>query len=396
MRGGTVGAGKSAEDQADRSRRAAAALERKAAYAARMAGNWQRGAEGESAVAAVLDPLAQQGWRILHDLVDPEGGNIDHLAIGPPGIAVVDAKNWAAAVTITPDRRLVTSKDDRSKELERLAQRVELVRRLVALDGMHVAVRGYVVLCGEHDRARPSEDLGDLRILGVESVAGRLAGARGDLSEGDIAAIADTLAARLQASGSEPAATGASASGPGATVAPTLEAPSAMFDRAHRFYYLRPWKKGGHDRLYLRDPSGTSLGWTDVKSGAKQIDCSGDDAKFVEALLAAADPTGVKLGPGEVPKMATQLWGGRLLSRIARLHMSVLVGQEWRNYGKHRLYGTLIDPAASTFQLGYVDLKDQTLHPATNGPLGKDRGPAERYLGFLLLRYPQPPQRTAR
>lgn len=385
-----MAAGKSAGDQADRSRRAAAALERKAAYASRMAGNWQRGADGETAVARALDPLAQQGWRILHDLVDPEGGNIDHLAIGPPGIAVVDAKNWSAAVTITPDRRLVTSKDDRSKELRRLEQRVELVRRLVAEDGMHVAVRGYVVLCGEHDRARPSEDLGDLRILGVEAVAQRLAGAKGDLDAADIEAIASTLADRLSGSGAN-AAAGSGSAAPGAPTA--LEEPSAMFDRAHRFYYLRPWKKGGHNRLYLRDPSGASLGWTDVNTGARQIDCTGDDAKFAEALLAAADPTGVKLGPDEVPKMATQLWGGRLLSRIARFHMSVLVGQEWRNYGKHRLYGTLIDPAASTFHLGYVDLKDRSLHPSTTGPIGKDRGPAERYLGFLLLRYPQPPGR---
>lgn len=376
-----MGAGKSAGDQAERARRAAAALERKAAYASRAAGNWQRGAEGESAVAEALDPLERQGWRILHDLVDPEGGNIDHLAIGPPGIAVVDAKNWAAAVTITPDRRLVTSKDDRSKELRRLEQRVELVRRLVAQDGLHVAVRGYVVLCGEHDRARPSEDLGDLRILGVEAVAQRLAGAKGDLEAADIDAIASALVQQL----APPPPAGAEV--------PAIEPPSALFDRSHRIYYLRPWRKGGHNRLYLRDPSGTNMGWTDVNSGAMQIECTGDDAKFAEALLAAADPTGVKLAPGDLPKLATRLWGGRLLSRIARLHMSVLVGQEWRRYDKHRLYGTLIDPEASTFNLGHVDLKARTVHPSVDGPVGKDRAPAQRYLEILLLRFPQPPAR---
>jgi hypothetical protein len=336
-------------------------------------------------VAEALSLLAPQGWRILHDLVDPEGGNIDHLAIGPPGIAVVDAKNWSAAVTITPDRRLVTSKDDRSKELRRLEQRVELVRRLVAEDGMHVAVRGYVVLCGEHDRARPSEDLGDLRILGVDAVTQRLAGAKGDLDAADIDAIASTLADRLSGAGASTAA------GSVEREAPEIEPPSPLFDRSHRVYYLRPWKKGGHNRLYLRDPSGTNMGWTDVNSGAMQIECTGDDAKFAEALLAAADPTGVKLAPGDLPKLATRLWGGRLLSRIARLHMAVLVGQEWRRYDKHRLYGTLIDPEVSTFNLGYVDLKARTVHPSVDGPVGKDRAPAQRYLEILLLRYPQPP-----
>lgn len=178
---------------------------------------------------------------------------------------------------------------------------------------------------------------------------------------------------------------------PPSTPLGSLEAPSPIFDRAHRIYYLRPWKKGGHNRLYLRDHHGTSIGWTDVNTGAQSIDCSGVDAQFAVALLAAADPTGVKLAPGDLPKLATQLWGGRLLSRIARLHMSVLVGQEWRNYGKHRLYGTLIDPEVSTFNLGYIDLKAETLHPSGTGPIGKERGSAERYLGFLWHRLPPAP-----
>ena len=131
-----------------------------------------------------------------------------------------------------------------------------------------------------------------------------------------------------------------------------------------------------------------------MNTGARSIDCAGADAKFAEALLAAAGPTGVKVEPGDVPKLPTQLWGGRLLSRIARLHMTVLVGQEWRNHGKHRLYGTLIDPAVSTYDLGYVDLKDRTVHPTGAGPVAKDRGTAERYLQILLLRFPTPPKQT--
>lgn len=342
-------------------------------------------------VADALAPLEAEGWRVLHDLVDPEGGNIDHLAIGPPGIAVIDAKNWSSAIAITADRRLVTGgKDDRSKELDRLLQRVELVRRTVAVDGMHVAVRGYLVLCGDEDRDRQSEDLGDLRVIGVQRVAERLRRARGDLGLDDVAAIGQTLATRLGDLSTLPPP-------PGAVDLDAMEAPSPIFDRAHRIYYLRPWRKAGHNRLYLRDQAGSSLGWADVNTGAVKIDCSGVDAQFAEVLLAAADPTGVKLDPGELPKLATQLWGGRLLSKIARLHMSVLVGQEWRNYGKHRLYGTLIDPEVSTFQLGYIDLKDRTLHPSGTGPIGKDRGSADRYLGFLWKRMPPAPEpRTKR
>lgn len=392
-----MAAGESAATEAERARQAAARLRRKAAYADHVADNYAKGSVGEQAVAEALEPLKAEGWRIVHDLVDPEGGNIDHLAIGPPGIAVIDAKNWTGGITITADRRLVVGKDDRSGELARLAKRVDLVRRSVAADGMHVAVRGYLVLCGERDRGLMAEDLGDLRVVGVEQAAKRLRRARGDLGGDDVGAIADTLNARLVDLSTlppPPAAAGrevASAQSTAATPLAGLEAPSPIFDRAHRIYYLRPWKKAGHNRLYLRDQHGTSIGWTDVNTGAQSIDCSGVDAQFAAALLAAADPTGVKLAPGELPKLATQLWGGRLLSRIARLHMSVLVGQEWRNYGKHRLYGTLIDPEVSTFNLGYIDLKAETLHPSGTGPIGKDRGSAERYLGFLWHRLPPSP-----
>ena len=91
-----MAAGGSAEEQAARARRAAAKLGRKAAYASHVADNYERGAAGERAVADALAPLEAKGWRILHDLVDLEGGNIDHLAVGPPGIAVIDAKNWSS------------------------------------------------------------------------------------------------------------------------------------------------------------------------------------------------------------------------------------------------------------------------------------------------------------
>lgn len=385
-----MGAGESAAAESERLRRAAARLQRKADHAAFVAENFAKGAAGESLVADALAPLEAAGWRVLHDRAHPDGGNIDHLAVGPPGVAVLDAKNWSSPVTITPDRRLVAGKHDHTAELDRLATTVELVRSLLARDGGHVALRGYLVLTGEVDRSRESTDLGDIRIIGVDHLASRLARTRGDLDPGLIDAIASTLDAAHPPAALRhlPPPPAASATGRASTQQ-ALAVPSALFDRAHRMYYLRRWRKGGHDRLYLSDTTGTSLGWTDVNTGSRSIGCSGVDAKFAEALLAAADPTGMKLAPGDLPKVATQLWGGRLLSKIARLHTAVLVGQEWRSYGKHRLYGTLIDPAVSTFALGYIDLKDRSIHPSVDGPIARDFGPARRYLEYLLLRLPE-------
>lgn len=333
---------------------------------------------GESAqrvTAAALPGLESSGWSVLHDRRAPDGGNIDHLAIGPPGIAVIDSKNWREPITITPERRLVFSKYDRTDDLDRLSALTEHVRSLVAGDGVKVAIRGYLSLVGEADRDRPAADLGDLRIVGVDGLAKRLAGGRADLDADLVAAITASLEIALPPMG-------AAAAAPSAADA-AVAVPSPMFEKAHRFYFLSPWRKGGHDRMYLRNARGTTLGWTDLKTGATTIECGDDEERFARTLLAAADRGGVKVAPGDLPKVPTRLFGGRLLSRIARLHTSVLLGQEWRNFGKHRLYGTLIDPSVASFDLGHVDLKAGTLHPSMEGKLHEDRQEPARYLAFL-------------
>lgn len=41
------------------------------------------------------------GWFLLHDRDLPAGGNVDHIAAGPPGVAVVDAKAWTFSVRVS-------------------------------------------------------------------------------------------------------------------------------------------------------------------------------------------------------------------------------------------------------------------------------------------------------
>lgn len=56
---------------------------------------WARGAAGEERVAAELDRLAEVGVVALHDRRVPgTRGNIDHIAITPWGVWVVDAKRY--------------------------------------------------------------------------------------------------------------------------------------------------------------------------------------------------------------------------------------------------------------------------------------------------------------
>ena len=56
---------------------------------------WQSGERGEIAVAKVLDSLAADSIPALHDRRIPhKRSNIDHIAIGPAGVYVIDAKRY--------------------------------------------------------------------------------------------------------------------------------------------------------------------------------------------------------------------------------------------------------------------------------------------------------------
>lgn len=62
---------------------------------ARESSNRYLGYFGERLVAEYLEPLKSQGWRIFHDVPGLANGhsfNIDHIAVGPSGVFVVETK----------------------------------------------------------------------------------------------------------------------------------------------------------------------------------------------------------------------------------------------------------------------------------------------------------------
>lgn len=88
-------AGESASDAARRMREKAERL-------ARSAERWERGAAGERVTAAVLAGLPRTEWTVFHDVRWPGRrlANVDHVAIGPPGVFVIDSKNWSGSVGV--------------------------------------------------------------------------------------------------------------------------------------------------------------------------------------------------------------------------------------------------------------------------------------------------------
>jgi hypothetical protein len=164
---------------------------------------FRSGELGELTVGALLDKRAAKGSLIaLHDRRMPRGrGNIDHIAIAPTGVYVIDAKQYSGKVRAEDlgfrGVRLMIAERDRTKLLEGLARQLSVVRH--ALDAHdHADVPLHGVLCfttGDLPRFRKLEVQKHLlltcRGLGKQLDAG------GSLVAPAIEAIAHALAAAL-------------------------------------------------------------------------------------------------------------------------------------------------------------------------------------------------------
>jgi Nuclease-related domain len=68
---------------------------------------WRRGVAGERHTARLLGPLERHGWAVLHDLAVPGSRvNIDHLALGPGGVFVIDIKQYRGRLRLNSSGRL--------------------------------------------------------------------------------------------------------------------------------------------------------------------------------------------------------------------------------------------------------------------------------------------------
>jgi Nuclease-related domain len=68
---------------------------------------WRRGAAGERRTARLLTLLERRGGAVLHDLALPgTQANLDHLVIGPGGVAVIDTKQYRGRLRLDHDGML--------------------------------------------------------------------------------------------------------------------------------------------------------------------------------------------------------------------------------------------------------------------------------------------------
>ena len=116
---------------------------------------WAVGAEGERLVAATLETLAPYGWTALHDLHWPgrPQANIDHIAIGPGGVAVIDAKNWSGHVAVEAGT-LRQNGYRRDREVEGAAQAAQAVAALFQPQHRSSV---YAIICLASQEQTPTE-----------------------------------------------------------------------------------------------------------------------------------------------------------------------------------------------------------------------------------------------
>jgi len=122
------------------------------------AGPWLRGIKGKRIVAKLLrkKSITRDGWRPIHSVPLPGGGDIDHLLMGPGGVVAINTKyHRQARMSVSPRAIYVrgarTEYLDDAREMARRASEV-LSRRV----GFSVDVIPCVTLCNGRSIWNPS------------------------------------------------------------------------------------------------------------------------------------------------------------------------------------------------------------------------------------------------
>jgi hypothetical protein len=111
---------------------------------------WARGAGGEEAVAASLAERCNDNVVVLHDRRVPGSrANIDHIAVAPSGVWVIDSKRYEGKVAVSRPLfgkpKLTIAGRDKSKLADGLAAQVDVVR--AALDEIAADVPLHGTMC---------------------------------------------------------------------------------------------------------------------------------------------------------------------------------------------------------------------------------------------------------
>jgi hypothetical protein len=161
-----------------------------------------RGGRGEVAVGHSLEERTAGGATVLlHDRRMPVGrGNIDHIAISPNGVFVIDAKDWKGKVTATTPifgkSKLLIAGRDCTKLIDGLDRQVAAVQDALAGAARSWPIQGVLCFTQANLPLLGTTKVRSHRLLYRKALAKRL-NASGPFTLAQIDATANALAEAL-------------------------------------------------------------------------------------------------------------------------------------------------------------------------------------------------------
>lgn len=164
---------------------------------------WERGAEGEELVAIALAARCNDTVVVLHDRRVPgRRTNIDHVAIAPSGVWVIDTKRYKGTVKVRGELfgkpALLIAGRDQTKLVDGLAVQVEAVRGVLAGTVAAATVHGCFCFVDANLPVIGTPTIKGFQCLTRRRLARRL-NASGTLTPHQVGLIADRLTAALPA-----------------------------------------------------------------------------------------------------------------------------------------------------------------------------------------------------
>lgn len=158
---------------------------------------WATGAAGEEALAALLTRRCPDVG-VLHDRRMPRSrANIDHLAVAPSGVYVIDAKRYKGKIEVRKERsgaeQLWINGRNKSKLISGLSRQVDAVQAGLELIEKQVPVTACLCFVDGDMPLLRSLSVNDHPLLHPRRLAKRLNGP-GDLGNEDVLVIAEALA----------------------------------------------------------------------------------------------------------------------------------------------------------------------------------------------------------
>ena len=153
---------------------------------------WGAGAEGEVRVGRELERLHKEGFYVFHDW-DSGRGNVDHFAIGPQGVFVVETKAFTGEITCQDGKLLRNGRPVAGKDATKQAMAEAMAVRDLLRSSSGIEAFVQPILCFSDAQLSCYRPLNGVELTNVGSLNRYVATQRERYSDKEVRAIARLL-----------------------------------------------------------------------------------------------------------------------------------------------------------------------------------------------------------